>query len=463
VGTDRERRRCKTTIEPRSAQVSLGDCAGYGTTVCLLADDCTTDHLTCNRSVTREIKNDTTHLKNDTEAIRNDTAEILLEIARLRAQLPDDQATLQPKTEASESTLARYLDDLTSYAETVCWSGEDSDTDVESNGPPVAKSSKATSTTISAKTHRTMPPIFEVNLVHTEKDIADVMPPPGYDSGPQSSIALPRPKSAPSIEYVDSRALLSQPHNLFLQRSLSPPMNLPRVKTKASPAHERRIATLKSVPNPRISASASTSDLKRLSQQLASIGVSQAESQKSPGAPTNPYTHSGDPIQLEPSPSYYPEPVTGASNLRLIPSVSAQSEPKEEVWVTEGHRSAHHTMLSETGKDILVTKQDTSRSMYPPCNTSTLPKSMIMVSTEIPLSDAIDSLVRQECELRDFADYVQRTLEDDLTTSSKPNEMKVRDFAYKVHTLRTDMNNRHSQLNYDLFVSVGNLSNQYMH
>jgi hypothetical protein len=304
-----------------------------------------------------------------------------------------------------------------------------------------------------------MPPIPEVNLVHTEKDIADVMPPPGYGSGPQSAIALPRPKSAPSIEDMDSKTLFSQPHNLAPERSPPPTMNLPRVRTKASPTHERRLATLKSVPNPRISASASNPDLKRLSQQLASIGVSQAESQKSPGAPTNPYTHSGDPIQLEPSPSYYPEPVTGTSKLRLLPSVSAQSKPKEEVWVTKGHRSAHHTMLSETGKDIWVTKQDTSRSMYPLCNTSTLPKSTIMVSNEIPLSDAIDSLVRQACELRDFADYVQRILEDDLTTSSKPNEMKVRDFAYKVHTLRTDVNNRHSQINYDPFVSVGNLSN----
>lgn len=81
--------------------------------------------------MTREIKNDTTQIRNDTEAIKQDTSEILQEIARLRAQLPNDQAIAQPNIEASETMLARYLDDLTSYAETVCWSGEDSDTDTE--------------------------------------------------------------------------------------------------------------------------------------------------------------------------------------------------------------------------------------------------------------------------------------------------------------------------------------------
>ncbi|KAF2824564.1 hypothetical protein CC86DRAFT_468651 [Ophiobolus disseminans] len=82
-------------------------------------------------SMTKEIKHDTTHILDDTAAIKNDTSEILQEIARLRAQLPDDQATLRQSTKDSDSTLARYLDDLSSYAETVCWSGEDSDTDVE--------------------------------------------------------------------------------------------------------------------------------------------------------------------------------------------------------------------------------------------------------------------------------------------------------------------------------------------
>jgi hypothetical protein len=63
----------------------------------------------------------------------------------LRAQLPDDGATLLPSKKDSGSTLATYLDDLTSYAETVCWSGEDSDTDGENEDakpPPKLKSAK---------------------------------------------------------------------------------------------------------------------------------------------------------------------------------------------------------------------------------------------------------------------------------------------------------------------------------
>jgi hypothetical protein len=94
--------------------------------------------LTGYRSMTREIKKDVTKgLENDEAildnqaAIKNDTSEILQEIARLRAQLPDDGATLLPSKKDAESTLAGYLDDLTSCAETVCWSGEDSDTDGE--------------------------------------------------------------------------------------------------------------------------------------------------------------------------------------------------------------------------------------------------------------------------------------------------------------------------------------------
>lgn len=66
------------------------------------------------RSITREVKADTGVLLNDTAAIKQDTAEILAEIARLRAQLPADSGDQHPNI-----LLERYLDDLTSYAETV--------------------------------------------------------------------------------------------------------------------------------------------------------------------------------------------------------------------------------------------------------------------------------------------------------------------------------------------------------
>lgn len=83
------------------------------------------------RSITREIKIDTTEIRQDTAAIKGDTIQILQEIARLRAQLPED---IHPEShqllaaDAPNFMLDRYLEQLTSYAETVCWSGNDSDT-----------------------------------------------------------------------------------------------------------------------------------------------------------------------------------------------------------------------------------------------------------------------------------------------------------------------------------------------
>ena len=70
--------------------------------------------------MTKQIKQDTSNIQEDTTAIKQDTSEILQEIARLRAQLPDGFMTLRPSTREPDTTLARYLDDLTSYAETVC-------------------------------------------------------------------------------------------------------------------------------------------------------------------------------------------------------------------------------------------------------------------------------------------------------------------------------------------------------
>jgi hypothetical protein len=63
----------------------------------------------------REIKADTQELLNDTSAIKEDTAQILAEIARLQEQLPGDAQ----RNHASGFMLERYLENLTSYAETV--------------------------------------------------------------------------------------------------------------------------------------------------------------------------------------------------------------------------------------------------------------------------------------------------------------------------------------------------------
>ncbi|KAF4624306.1 hypothetical protein G7Y89_g13867 [Cudoniella acicularis] len=65
-------------------------------------------------TMAKEIKADTQELLNDTSAIREDTAQILAEIARLQEQLPRDV----DRPNASGFMLQRYLDNLTSYAET---------------------------------------------------------------------------------------------------------------------------------------------------------------------------------------------------------------------------------------------------------------------------------------------------------------------------------------------------------
>jgi len=69
--------------------------------------------------MTREIKADTHEIRNDTSAIKQDTTQILdilAEIARLQEQLPQGANQLN----TSGFMLQRYLDNLTSYAETVC-------------------------------------------------------------------------------------------------------------------------------------------------------------------------------------------------------------------------------------------------------------------------------------------------------------------------------------------------------
>lgn len=64
----------------------------------------------------REIKADTNEIRNDTSAIKQDTAQILADITRLQEQLPQDAN----RYNTSGFMLERYLDNLTSYAETVC-------------------------------------------------------------------------------------------------------------------------------------------------------------------------------------------------------------------------------------------------------------------------------------------------------------------------------------------------------
>jgi len=62
----------------------------------------------------REIKADTEELRHDTAAIKSDTAQILAEIACLQARLPEGDQVRG----GAGFTLQRYLDSLSSYAET---------------------------------------------------------------------------------------------------------------------------------------------------------------------------------------------------------------------------------------------------------------------------------------------------------------------------------------------------------
>ncbi|KAH8774034.1 hypothetical protein BGZ57DRAFT_403504 [Hyaloscypha finlandica] len=83
-------------------------------------------------TMAREIKADTEELRNDTAAIKDDTTQILAEIERLQARLPQDDRIRG----GAGFTLQRYLDNLSSYAETSCdLSDRTSNVHVEERGP----------------------------------------------------------------------------------------------------------------------------------------------------------------------------------------------------------------------------------------------------------------------------------------------------------------------------------------
>ena len=67
--------------------------------------------MTSQSSLTKEIKTDTSAIKDDTANIKEDTTQILNEISRLRSLIPEGQH--------EHVILDRYLDSMTSYAETV--------------------------------------------------------------------------------------------------------------------------------------------------------------------------------------------------------------------------------------------------------------------------------------------------------------------------------------------------------
>jgi hypothetical protein len=70
--------------------------------------------LTYARSISRDIKSDTSLIRDDTLVIKQDTAQILAQISHLRAQLPQGLEEVGPNV-----VLERHLADLTTYAESV--------------------------------------------------------------------------------------------------------------------------------------------------------------------------------------------------------------------------------------------------------------------------------------------------------------------------------------------------------
>lgn len=405
--------------------------------------------LTRDRSITREIKNDTTTLrddaaviKHDAAAIKHDTSEILQEIARLRAQLPDDQATLRPNTQASDSTLARYLDDLTSYAETVCWSGEDSDTDVEKDDVIVRVKSKSRSPTTSTKMFEkvSLPPVTAIPSP-LEKDIASTVPPPAREPSP---VRVSQPLSA--AVFVDLSSGVGGPR----------PSNFPRVKSlpKTSQHLDSHMAT----PGPHISASASDTDLASLSRKMASL--SGAEN----GAPNT--THNPQSIpegirkrldnldhkEVPPSPArapiYFQDRMIG--NFRLKPFASNPNLvlPKEVNPFLSSFAQTNAANIAIQMPPELVVSMAPKLTVQPPPEPiiSKDSEPMVQKAPTIPVTQAISALNAQADELGELCNSVQRIFDDKTEMLSKQNEMKLRDFLYKIQTLQIDVNFRAGQM-----------------
>lgn len=115
MGCFGEERYSKATVEFGGAQVGAGDCVRYGDAVRSPQPTGGVLLTVILSTLARDIKADTQDILNDTSAIKEDTTQILATIARLQEQLPRDGNHL-----SAGFMLERYLDNLTTYAETVC-------------------------------------------------------------------------------------------------------------------------------------------------------------------------------------------------------------------------------------------------------------------------------------------------------------------------------------------------------
>jgi len=116
-------------------------------------------------TLAREIKADTQEILNNTSAIKEDTAQILAEIACLQEQLPGDATQ-----HIVGFMLERYLDNLTSYAETICDPFLDG-----SDGSRLTSRPASSGQESAIKKHVDRPPTWhrhtEISMENNEKEI----------------------------------------------------------------------------------------------------------------------------------------------------------------------------------------------------------------------------------------------------------------------------------------------------
>jgi hypothetical protein len=186
-----------------------------------------------NRSITREIKVDTEEIRNDTTAIRGDTTQIIqivAEIARLQARLPEEERV----SGANGFTMQRYLDNLTSYAES-SWDrsdvGSNHSTEVGAShtSSPSLPAAISSSADISSPADISPPADITMTQMEALEGETTVMSSPPQNIGPPVPPKMPaaiydthleRETAAPKRRnpWVPSQAIAPRQQEIRLQR-----------------------------------------------------------------------------------------------------------------------------------------------------------------------------------------------------------------------------------------------------
>lgn len=214
-------------------------------------------------SLSKSIKEDTTVLRTDVHGIKQDTSQIMAELARLRAIVAAGDIT--SATRGQNYVLEQYLDNLTSYAETVC-----QDVVWDSDGSLPGRSSKLSPRSSSGNLHplKTEDPLphhgeATTRLRTQPRNADDTLPPPlpAADAIPgntqeasRASLTATAEASAvqsipsPSLHIKDFDPILSSIANELLEAWDGPITPPPEVNT-APPAQVDPPST---VPEPSV-------------------------------------------------------------------------------------------------------------------------------------------------------------------------------------------------------------------